>query len=93
MSLGGMFMGETFEIGESGYEDIKDLPYDELVKILAILTIIEEEGLTPAAWEKWGAGKDKREYLLFEVSRTYKEGVQNGPIPEETIHSVKYYVS
>ena len=93
MSLGGMFMGETFEIGESGYEDIKDLPYDELVKILAILTIIEEEGLTPAAWEKWGAGKDKREYLLFEVSRTYKEGVPNGPIPEETIHSVKYYVS
>ena len=93
MSLGGMFMGETFEIGESGYEDIKDLPYDELVKILAILTIIEEEGLTPAVWEKWGAGKDKREYLLFEVSRTYKEGVPNGPIPEETIHSVKYYVS
>ena len=93
MSLGGIFMGETFEIGESGYEDIKDLPYDELVKILAILTIIEEEGLTPAVWEKWGAGKDKREYLLFEVSRTYKEGVPNGPIPEETIHSVKYYVS
>lgn len=93
MSLGGMFMGETFEIGESGYEDIKDFPYDELVKILAILTIIEEEGLTPAVWEKWGAGKDKREYLLFEVSRTYKEGVPNGPIPEETIHSVKYFVS
>ena len=93
MSLGGMFMGETFEIGESGYEDIKDFPYDELVKILAILSIIEEEGLTPAVWEKWGAGKDKREYLLFEVSRTYKEGVPNGPIPEETIHSVKYYVS
>ena len=93
MSLGWMFMGETFEIGESGYEDIKDFPYDELVKILAILTIVEEEGLTPAVWEKWGAGKDKREYLLFEVSRTYKEGVPNGPIPEETIHSVKYYVS
>ena len=34
MRLGGMFMGETFEIGESGYEDIKDLPYDELVKYL-----------------------------------------------------------
>ena len=88
-----MFIGETFEIGESGYEDIKDLPYDELVKILAILTIIEEEGLTPAVWEKWGAGKGKREYLLFEVSRNYKEGVPNGPIPEEIIHYVKYYVS
>ena len=46
-------MGETFEISESKYEDIKDLPYDKLVKILAILTIIEEEGLTPAVWEKW----------------------------------------
>ena len=86
-------MGETFEISESKYEDIKDFPYDKLVKILAILTIIEEEGLTPAVWEKWGAGKNKREYLRFEVSRDYKEGVPNGTIPEEIIHYVKYYVS
>ena len=86
-------MGETFEIRESGYEDIKELPYDELVKILAILTIIEEEGLTPAVWEKWGAGKGKREYLLFEVSRSYKEGVPNGPIPKEVIHRVRVYLS
>ena len=59
-------MGETFEIGESGYEDIKDLPYNELVKILTILTIIEEEGLTPAVWEKWGEVKDNRDTLVFE---------------------------
>ena len=86
-------MGETFEISESKYEDIKDLPYDKLVKILAILTIIEEEGLTPAVWEKWGAGKDKREYLRFEVSRNYEEDVLNELLPEEIIHYVKYYVS
>ena len=86
-------MGETFEIRESGYEDIKELPYDELVKTLAILTIVEEEGLTPAIWEKWGAGKGKREYLLFEVSRSYKEGVPNGPIPKENIHRVRVYLS
>ena len=60
-------MGETFEIGESGYEDIKDFPYDELVKILAILTIIEEEGITPAVWEKWGEVKDNRYTLVFEA--------------------------
>ncbi len=59
-------MGETFEIGESGYEDIKDLPYDELgKKYFMILTIIEEEGLTTAVWEKMGAGKEKRGYLLL----------------------------
>ena len=86
-------MGEKFEISESKYEDIKDLPYDKLVKILANLTIIEEEGLTPAVWEKWGAGKDKREYFRFEVSRNYKEDVPNGLLPEEIIHYVKYYVS
>ena len=86
-------MGETFEISESKYEDIKDLPYEKLVKILAVLTIIEEEGLSPAVWEKWGAGKDKREYFRFEVSRNYKEDVPNEQIPEEIIHYVKYYVS
>ena len=86
-------MGETFEIRESGYEDIKELPYDELVKTLAILTIVEEEGLNPAVWEKWGEIKDNRETLVFEVSRNFKEGVPNGPIPEKFIHYVKYYVS
>ena len=86
-------MGETYEIGESTYEQIKDFPYDELVKILATLTIVEEEGLTPAVWEKWGAGKNKREYLRFEVSRDYKDGVPNGPIPKEIIHRVRVYLS
>ena len=41
-------MGEAFKIGKSIYDTIKDYPYDELVKILAVLTIVEEEGLTPA---------------------------------------------
>ena len=86
-------MGETFEIRESGYEDIKELPYDELVKTLAILTIVEEEGLTPAVWEKWGEVKDNRDTLVFEVSRNYKEGVPNGPIPKEVIHRVRVYLS
>ncbi len=40
-------------------------------KILAVPTIVEEEGLTPAVWENGGAGKNKREYLRFEVSRDY----------------------
>ena len=86
-------MGETFEISESKYEDIKDLPYDELVKILAILTIVEEGGITPAVWEKWGEVKDNRDTLVFEVSRNYKEGVPNGPIPKEIIHRVRVYLS
>ena len=88
-----MFMGETFEISESKYEDIKDFPYDELVKILAILTIVEEEGITPSVWEKWGEVKDNRDTLVFEVSRNYKEGVPNGPIPKEIIHRVRVYLS
>ena len=86
-------MGETFEIGELVYEQIIDFPYDELVKILAILTIVEEEGLTPAVWEKWGEIKDNRETLVFEVSRNFREGVLNGPIPKEIIHRVRVYLS
>ncbi len=86
-------MGETFEIGELVYEQIIDFPYDELVKILAILTIVEEEGLTPAVWEKLGEVKDNRETLVFEVSRNFKEDVPNGPIPKEIIHRVRVYLS
>ena len=86
-------MGEIFEIGKSIYEQIIDFPYDELVKILAILTIVEEEGITPAVWERWGEVKDNRDTFVFEVSRNYKEGVPNGPIPKEIIHRVRVYLS
>ena len=93
ISLGEMFMGETFKIGKSIYDTIKVYPYDVLVKILAILTIVEEEGLTPAVLEKWGEVKDNRDTLVFEISRNYKEGVPNCPIPEELIHRVRIYLS
>lgn len=86
-------MGKKFKIGKSIYDSIKDYPYEELVQILAILTIVEEEGLTPAVWEKWGEVKDNRDTLVFEVSRNYKEGVPNGPIPEELIHTVRVYLN
>ena len=86
-------MGKKFKIGKSIYDSIKDYTYEELVQILAILTIVEEEGLTPAVWEKWGEVKDNRDTLVFEVSRNYKEGVPNGPIPEELIHTVRVYLN
>ena len=86
-------MGKKFKIGKSIYDSIKYYPYEELVQILAILTIVEEEGLTPAVWEKWGEVKDNRDTLVFEVSRNYKEGVPNGPIPEELIHTVRVYLN
>ena len=86
-------MGKKIKIGKSIYDSIKDYPYEELVQILAILTIVEEEGLTPAVWEKWGEVKDNRDTLVFEVSRNYKEGVPNGPIPEELIHTVRVYLN
>ena len=86
-------MGKKFKIGKSIYDSIKDYPYEELVQILAILTIVEEEGLTPAVWEKWGEVKDNRDTLVFEVSRNYKEGVPNGPIPEELIHTVRVFLN
>ena len=86
-------MGKKFKIGKSIYNTIKDYTYEELVKILAILTIVEEEGLTPAIWEKWGVVKDNRDTLVFQVSRNYKEGVPNGPISEELIHTVRVYLN
>ena len=86
-------MGKKFKIGKSVYDTIKDYPYEELVKVLAILTIVEEEGLTPAVWEKWGEVKDNRDTLVFEVSRNYKEGVPNGPIPGELIHTVRVFLN
>ena len=57
------------------------------------LAITEEEGLTDVIRERWGRGKEKKQYLVIPVSRTLNEGEPNGKIPEEILRHIKIHLS
>ena len=57
------------EFTEEDFEELLTMPYGRMVKVAAILQLIEEEGVTPEMIEKWG-DYDEEEgimYLTFEV--------------------------
>ena len=86
-------MGAKFRVKKEMISTFESLTYSEKVRLLVAFSILEKRGISSSVIERWGKGKHKSEFLLIPVSKTYKEGEQNGKIPEEIIHSVKIDVS
>lgn len=86
-------MGATFRVKKEMISTFESLTYSEKVKLLVAFTILEKRGISSSVIERWGKGKHKSEFLLIPVSKIYKEGEQDGKIPEEIIHSVKIDLS
>ncbi|WP_314073365.1 hypothetical protein [uncultured Granulicatella sp.] len=82
-----------YKISDYVFNQLLELDYDALVKVYVALAITEEEGLTDVIRERWGRGKDKKQYLVIPVSRTLKEGEPNGKIPEEILRHIKIHLS
>lgn len=81
-------MKNNFKVTKEMIALFNTLTYEESVKFFSVLTLLEKYGITESIIEKWGSGKNKREYLLIPVSRTFREGEADGKIPEEIIHSI-----
>lgn len=88
-----MIIVKKYRISDYVFEQLLELEYNEIVKLYAALVILEEDGITDAVLEKWGKGKEKKEYLSIPVSRTYIEGEPNGKIPKEVFQSIKIEIS
>ena len=88
MVLGGDDMGRKFRVSKKMLQKFETLTYEESVKLYSALALLEKYGVTESILEMWGRGKNKSEYLSISVSRTYKEGGENGEIPEDIIHSI-----
>ena len=82
-----------YKISDYVFNQLLELDYDALVKVYAALAITEEEGLTDVIRERWGRGKEKKQYLVIPVSRTLNEGEPNGKIPEEILRHIKIHLS
>ena len=93
MVLGGNGMGRKFRVSKDMLQRFETLTYEESVKLYSALALLEKYGVTESILEMWGRGKNKSEYLSIPVSRTYKEGGENGEIPEDIIHSITINLS
>lgn len=69
-------MDAHYKIPEDILTLVEGLPYQQAVKAVAALEIIEREGLTPAVIEKWGRGKGQTKTLVIPLgeTKTRKEG-------------------
>ena len=72
-------MDAHYKIPEDILALVEGLPYQQAVKAVAALEIIEREGLTPAVIEKWGRGKGQDKTLLIPLgeTRTRKESEEH----------------
>ena len=86
-------MGAKFREKKEMISTFESLTYSEKVRLLVAFSILEKRGISSSVLERWGKGKQKSEFLLIPVSKTYKEGEKNGKIPEEIIHSIKIDLS
>ena len=73
-------MGE-FEISSEYFKLVKMKPYREKVKILAVLKLLDKEGVSPAILEMWG-NKSKTQ-LSIPIVSTKEEAIKNGSESEE----------
>ena len=72
-------MDAHYKIPEDILALVEGLPYQQAVKAVAALEIIEREGLTPAVIEKWGRGKGQVKTLVISLgeTKTRKEGEEH----------------
>ena len=68
-------MGE-FEISSEYFELVKMKPYREKVKILAVLKMLDKEGISPAIIELWG--NKSRTQLSIPIVSSKEEALKNG---------------
>ena len=73
-------MGE-FKISSEYFELVKMKPYREKVKILAVLKMLDKEGISPAILELWG--NKSRTQLSIPIVSSKEEALKNGSESEE----------
>ena len=55
--------------------------YDEMLKLAAVLKMLEEDGLTAEMIQKWGTHFKGRSYLQITLCKKKREEIKDGYIP------------
>ena len=87
---------EVFELGKKfkiTMDMARQLEYNEMIRLAAVLKILQDDGVTPEVLEHWGFKRDGEWYLRIPLSDV-KEGVDGSDFFfEQSIHDVIFKVS
>lgn len=74
-------MASKFKISREMVNQLEYYEYDEMIKLAAILKIIQEDGLTPEIIQKWGTYYKGKHVLQIPLCKKKEEVVKNGHLP------------
>ena len=86
-------LGKKFKITMDMAMRLENYEYNEMIRLAAVLKILQDDGVTPEVLEHWGFKRDGEWYLRIPLSDV-KEGVDGSDFFfEQSIHDVIFKVS
>ena len=86
-------LGKKFKITMDMARQLENYEYNEMIRLAAVMKILQDDGLTPEVLEHWGFKRDEEWYLRIPLSDV-KEGVDGSDFFfEQSIHDVIFKVS
>jgi len=74
-------MKRKFRASKELVDKLDDYEYDEMLKLAAVLKMLEEDGLTSEMIQKWGKRYKGRDYLEITLCKKKMEVKEDGKIP------------
>lgn len=86
-------LGKKFKITMDMAKQLENYEYNEMIRLAAVLKILQDDGATPEVLEKWGFQRDGEWCLRVPLSEE-KEGVDGSDFFfKQNIHDVIFKVS
>ena len=86
-------LGKKFKITMDMARQLENYEYNEMIRLAAVLKILQDDGVTPEGLEKRGFQRDGEGYLRIPLSDE-KEGVEGSDFFfKQNIHDVVFKVS
>ena len=86
-------LGKKFKITMDMAMQLENYEYNEMIRLAAVLKILQDDGVTPEVLEHWGFKKDGEWYLRIPLSDVKEGGDGSDFFFEQSIHDVIFKVS
>ena len=74
-----------FKFPKETLDKVLEYQYNDQIRILAVLKIIEKKGFSEAVLAKWGRKINGKHFLQIRLEDKYTERGDNGELPEQTV--------
>lgn len=86
-------LGKKFKITMDMARQLENYEYNEMIRLAAVMKILQDDGVTPEVLEQWGFQRNGEWYLRIPLSDV-TEGVDGSDFFfEQNVHDVVFKVS